>query len=308
MLRHLSSLPLSLGGASSSGLPGLRGVLLRAGVFVLAYLLFLGAGVLSARMEGLLVDGAQRAGLHVVLTKARPLPLPGLRAERLRVFGPQGGKPLLDLADATVRLSFTALATGRLGLDVAGSCGKGGTLELAASTGFLFDTQRARVRLGLDAVPLEALNAADVLGGTLEGTATGSVRFAGAPTEALAGSGSVDLHLDGLDIDNPVPLMKDKRLKGLTLTVRGDMQDGRAVLDTLRVQGKDLDVQGRGRIALNAAEPLASTLDLDGSVRVPAGRMVTALLHKDDVARLERGDAVEFRLTGRLDDPKFQRR
>ncbi len=299
--------------ASSLGLSGggwgLRGVLLRLGVFVLVYLGFVGAGVLSSRFEGLLTQGAEQAGLHLVLDETRPMSFPpGITAGRLRVFGAQGGAPLLDLWQATVRLSPLALATGRLELDVAGDFAGGGGLDAALASGFAFDASRARLRLDLDEAPLDKLGALDSLGLHLKGRASGLVRLACALDAPLGGEGGAQLRVADFGVDNPVPLLKDKRLDGLRLTLDAALADGRLKLDELLLTGQDFEARLAGGLALDPADPMRSTLDLSGTFKSPPKRMVAALMHKDDMARLGRGDAVGFRLAGPLSDPRFNRR
>lgn len=285
-----------------------RGIALRAGVFILAYCLFLGAGLFSQRFESLLTGAVEEAGMHLVLTGAQPVAFPpGVKAEQLRLFGAGGGVPLFVCGDATVRLSPLALLAGRMGLNVEGTIWDG-TLSAEVSTGFFFDASTLKVRLDLVDIPLQHLRLAQNLNLNCTGGASGTLRFSVPFATPLAGEGEADLHVAGLGADNPVPLLKGARVTGLTLDLAASWGEQRLEVESLRLADKDLDVRFQGGASLDAARPMRSTFDLNGTIKAPAARMNTTLMHKDDVARLKRGEEVAFRLTGPFSSPRFQRR
>ena len=185
--------------------------------------------------------------------------LTGIRAKGVRLLGPpsEPGKPpselRVDEARASVSLFGLLFGSTDVSLRVDGF---GGTI-----TGDLDDSSKERkIELSLDSLNLGMIPPiTQGIGVPAEGTLSGAIKIAMAEAKASKATGSVSI--EGQDIaigDGKAKLgglLALPRLVVGPLSIAGEAKDGVVKISKLTAGGKDVEIQGEGRVTLRDSLP-----------------------------------------------------
>jgi type II secretion system protein N len=180
--------------------------------------------------------------------------LTGVKAKGVHLFGapPEPGKPPSELTidEARGSVSLLGLLFGNtdvvLKLD-----GLGGTID-----GQLEDSSKERrVNLTLDAVNLAMVpQIVDALGAPVEGSLSGTIKLAMAEAKSAKTTGSVALDFHDVALGDGKAKLRGllalPRLAIGDISIAGDAKDGVLKISKLSAGGKDVELQGDGRIQL----------------------------------------------------------
>lgn len=275
---------------------------------VLVFSVCLGSRLASDQFADILRKGLPpETGLRLATTKVAPLSFPpGATVEALSLLRADN-RPLVNLTQATLRMSLWSLLTGRLGINVSGAINDG-HIDATVATGFLFDASRVKTDASLKSLPLHDVPAATVWDGALKGIIDGSIYVNTALAKPLAGDMDIDVTATGLDIKNIVPLLSPKRLPALEVHLKAEAAGQTLAVDRFQVEGKDIMIFGDGKAALNPEAPAQSKLDFGARIKIPATMVIAPLIRSEDYKRLQRGKELNVTLTGTLARPRLDRR
>ena len=286
----------------------MRRVVLLAAWGIVVFSLCLGSRLASDRFADFLRQGPPpETGLRLVTAEVAPLAFPPGATVKAMSLLKADNQPLVNMSDATLRLSLWSLLTGRLGIALRGDIGEG-SIDGTVATGFLFDTSGIKVDADLRALPLAHIPAATGWDGALKGTIDGSVYVNADLARPLAGDMDIDLTAIGLDIKNIIPLLAPNRLPAMDLKLVADSSDGMLTVEGVEITGKEIRITGGGKAGLNPDAPGKSTLDFGARIKIPANMVLAQLVRPEDYKRLQRGKDVDVTLSGTIERPRLDRR
>ena len=275
---------------------------------ILVFSLCLGSRLASDRFADFLRKGLPpETGLRLVTAEIAPLAFPPGATVKAMSLLKADNQPLVNVSNATIRLSLWSLLTGRLGVALTGNVGEG-AIDGTVASGFLFDVSGIKVDADLLALPLTQIPAATAWDGALKGTLDGSVYVNAQLARPLAGDMDIDLTATGLDIKNIVPLLAPNRLPAMDVRLVADSSDGTLTVDTMDVTGKDMQISGGGKAVLAPDAPGKSKLDFGAHIKIPANMVIAQLIRPEDYKRLQRGKDIDVSLTGTMERPRLDRR
>ncbi|MGO8998913.1 MAG: type II secretion system protein GspN [Polyangiaceae bacterium] len=188
--------------------------------------------------------------------------LSGLSAKGVRLLGPpsEPGKPPSELKidEARGSISLFGLLFGNTDVSVRLD-GFGGTIK-----GELDDSAKERkVELSIDSLNMGMIPpVTQALGVPVEGSVSGTVKLTMPEAKASKGTGSVSIDAADVAIGDGKAKLKGflalPRLVVGTLSFAGDAKDGVLKITKISASGKDVEIQGEGRIQLR--ESLADSL------------------------------------------------
>jgi type II secretion system protein N len=185
--------------------------------------------------------------------------LTGISVKGVHLLGPpsEPGKPpselKVDEARASVSLLGALFGNTDLGLRVDGF---GGTIK-----GDLEESSKERkVELALDALNLGLITPlTQALGVPAEGSLNGTIKLAMVEAKASKATGNVAIEVQDMAIGDGKAklggLLALPRLVVGTLSVAGDAKDGVVKFSKFSAGGKDVEIQGEGRIQLRESLP-----------------------------------------------------
>jgi type II secretion system protein N len=191
--------------------------------------------------------------------------LSGARMKGVRLLSPptEPGKPpsKIDIDEATVRYALL-IGHGDIGFHVNAFGGE------ASGTWGQHGNDRS-IEVELDSVDVGAIDAlTQVLGVPLKGKVNGKVKLAMPEGKASKGSGTVALEIQDVSVGDGKAKLKGAlalpRIDVGTITLSGDARDGTLKITKLVAGGKDLELQGEGRVVMRE---LATDSLCDATIR-----------------------------------------
>jgi type II secretion system protein N len=211
-------------------------------------------------MSGYWLSGARMKGVHFISLPTEP------------------GKPpsKIDIDEATVRYALL-IGHGDIGFHVTAFGGE-------ASGTYGEHGNDKSVEVELDSVDIGAIEPlVEVLGVPMRGKLGGKVKLAMPDGKASKGSGTVSLEIRDVSVGDGKAKLKGAlalpRIDVGTITLSGEARDGTLKITKLVAGGKDVDLQGEGRVMMRE---LATDSICDAQIRF---KINDAYRNKNDVTK-----------------------
>jgi type II secretion system protein N len=188
-----------------------------------------------------------------------------LKGVRLEGAPSEAGKPPSEMKidEVTARLSLLPLLIGNRDVSFHAKA-FGGTIDGSFDDHGEKEKDFATKIEGVDASQLTPL--VDLIGLPLEGTLSGSIKIEMPEGKASKANGSIALETDGLAVGDGKAKLKGAlalpRVNVGALSVAGDAKDGVLKLTKFGASGKDVEIQGDGRVQLREIA-MESTAELN---------------------------------------------
>jgi type II secretion system protein N len=181
-------------------------------------------------MSGYWLSGVRAKGVHLLSLPTEP------------------GKPpsKIDIEEATIRYALL-IGHGDLGFHVNAFGGE--------ASGTYGDHGDRSIEVELDSIDIGAIDPlVQVLGVPLKGKLGGKVKLTMPDGKASKGSGSVALEIQDVSVGDGKAKLKGAlalpRIDVGTVTISGDARDGTLKITKLVAGGKDVELQGEGRVVM----------------------------------------------------------